>query len=316
LTDRTIDVITAATLAEQAGMESIWVGEHSHLPVSTVHRYTSQDYAKPGSNSAGKVPELYRRFVDPYVTLALAAAATSTLRIGTAIALPAEHAPLQLAKTIATLDLASGGRFEWGIGLGWNRPEIENNGVPFDRRRDVLREKVAAVRRLWTEESTAFNGEFVRFIESWSLPKPAQHPHPPILFGAKLTPRNVREIVEWADGCIPVRAMARDAEFEEAIEALRRSAGLAGRDPSSLRVSLLDPAPGFGGKRSLEAFVDSLPGERDLDRYRRIGVRRLILGIPVADLAGYAGALEAIRGSVVGEHLRKPAATPGGAGSR
>lgn len=290
LTDRSISPQQAAVEAEIRGFESIWVGEHTHLPVDTVHRYTSGRFSG-GNRPEGHVPEVYKRFLDPYVALTAAAAVTGRLRLGTLVALPAEHKPLILAKAIATLDLVSAGRFEWGVGYGWNPLETVNNGVPFDRRRAALRETVLAVRSLWTDEVAAFYGEHVEFTPSWSWPKP-QMP-PPILIGAKLTPRTIREIVEFGDGCVPVRSMGENTLADD-LARLRRAWTDAGRDPERLSVSLVEAEGLAGGKRSTEEFRKRLPTADDLAHLPEIGVGRLVLGVPAGDLDSYRRALDAV----------------------
>lgn len=147
------DTVAVAQMAEARGIESIWLGEHSHLPTATKHAFHEE------------TPDFYKRVPDPYVTLAAAATATERIRLGTAISLPAEHNPITLAKMIATLDHASGGRFDWGIGYGWNQLEMVNRGLDPLRRMATLREVVLAVRALWTSEVTSFDGKHVSFTE-------------------------------------------------------------------------------------------------------------------------------------------------------
>lgn len=156
------DMVRIAQLAEARGIESIWVGEHSHFPVASRHPF-AQD-----------TPAFYRRVPDPYIVLATIAAATKTIRLGTGISLPAEHNPLTLAKLLATLDQVAHGRLEWGVGYGWNRLEMVNRGLDPRHRMATFREVVLAVKALWTQDVTASDGKFVRFSESWSWPKPVQ----------------------------------------------------------------------------------------------------------------------------------------------
>ena len=253
LSEFTPKVTEVAPLVEERGFESLFVGEHTHLPTATVHSYTQGRYAGDKAKG-GYVPDYYKRFLDPYVTLSMAAACTRTLRLGTCIALPAEHNPLILAKEIATLDFLSGGRFEFGIGYGWNPLEMQNNGFDKADRRQVMREKIAAMKALWTEPEAGYSGKFVEFTESWSFPKPVQSPHPPILVGAAATPANLADIVEWADGWLPVRSFLAEG-VANGIEKLRAAARSAGRDPDELSVSIVDPEGSMGGKRSIEEFA-------------------------------------------------------------
>jgi len=292
LTDASVSAPDAAREAEVRGFDSLWIGEHTHLPTGTVHQYTKGRFS--GQNRPeGHVPDVYKRFVDPYVALASAAATTTTLRVGTVVALPAEHNPLTLAKTIATLDTASDGRFEWGIGFGWNPLETANNGVSFDDRRKVLREKVLAMRALWTQDVADYDGEFVKFTPSWSWPKPVQKPHPPILLGAKLTRANIRNIVEFADGCVPVRAMENDALGDD-LARLREAWADAGRDPAGPHVSLLEAEGTAGSKRSIEVFHQRLPSPAVVEGYAGLAIDRFLLAVPAADLDLYRAALDAL----------------------
>ncbi|MCV7222094.1 TIGR03619 family F420-dependent LLM class oxidoreductase [Mycolicibacterium elephantis] len=290
LTDQSIGPADAAREAEQRGFGSIWIGEHTHLPTDTVHRYTQGRFSGH-SRPEGHVPEVYKRFIDPYIGLTAAAAATTSLRLGTLVALPAEHNPLILSKVISTLDMVSGGRFEWGIGFGWNPLETANNGVAFADRRAVLREKVLAMRRLWTEEVASFDGTHVQFGPTWSWPKPMRPPA--VLLGAKLTASNIRFIVEFADGCLPVRAMGEQTLAED-LDRLRCEWEAAGREPGALSVSLVEATGLAGGRRSLDNFRSGLPSAGTVERYRSLGVGRLLLGVPTGDLDTYRRALDAI----------------------
>jgi probable F420-dependent oxidoreductase len=280
--DQGVGVVDVATAAERLGFESLWLGEHDHLPVDTVHPWID----------GGRPPEVYRRFLNPFVALAAAASVTTTLRLGTSVSLIAEHPPLYLAKEVATLDLVSGGRVELGVGYGWNRGAMANNGVDPDRVRAVFAEKLTALRRLWTEEEVAFDGEHVRFSASWSFPKPVQRPHPPIILGAALTPTSRRHIVELADGWMPIRTMVSFDELAAGIRTLRSAFDEAGRDRSALQVTLLDFEGAMGGKRSVEAFVDRLPSPESLATYEEIGVDRCTYAVPAHDPALFAETIE------------------------
>ena len=292
LSDQTITVNEAAPAVEERGFESFWVGEHTHCPVGTVHSYTQGRYGTGTVTKDGYLPDFYKRFPDPYITLTAAAMCTSTVRIGTCIALPAEHSPLILAKVIATLDVISGGRFEFGIGYGWNPLELQNAGFEKHQRRQVLQEKIAAMKALWTQETAGFDGEFVQFSESWSYPKPVQKPHPPVLIGAAPTPGNVRDIVDWADGWIPVRVFMGDDKLVADVQHVRRQVEEAGRDPEQLKITVVDTSGAMGGKRSREAFVAHLPSRETLETYRTLGIHRLNLGAPVHDRSFYLWSLD------------------------
>jgi probable F420-dependent oxidoreductase len=273
-----------ARAAEERGFESMFVGEHTHMPTNTVHAYTGDS----GERVKGYVPDYYRRFPDPYTSFAAAAAVTDRIRFGTCVALPAEHNPIALAKTIATLDRISGGRFTFGAGYGWNAPELENNGVPFAQRHAVFREKLLAMRTLWTEEVAAFHGEHVRFTESWSYPKPAQ-PRIPVLLGAKLTPRAIRHIVEFCDGCMPVKTF-EEGRLGTDLATLRAAWEEAGRDPGTLDVTIIEPSGTMAGKKSRQRFDEVMPTAGWLDSLHEVGVSRVVLGLPVTspEMTAYA----------------------------
>jgi probable F420-dependent oxidoreductase len=191
--DRGIRPAEAARAAEELGFHGFYVPEHTHIPV----RRTA---AHPGTGGADLPDDRYLRTLDPWVALSMAAAVTSTIRLGTAVALPAEHDPITLAKTIASLDHLSGGRVTLGVGFGWNTDELTDHGVPANRRRTVLREYLAAMQALWSCEEASYQGEFVRFDASWAFPKTVSQPRPPVLVGAGGGPRTFGWIAESADG--------------------------------------------------------------------------------------------------------------------
>ena len=256
---------------EARGLDSIWLGEHTHLPVDTAHAYLE----------GGRVPNRYKKFLDPWAVLTAVAAHTTTVRVGTLVALVAEHNPLALAKQIATVDLLSDGRVDVGIGYGWNPLEMVNNGVDPARKRGTFREKVRAMKRLWTQEHTAFTGEFVNFTDSWSLPHPAQKPHPPILLGAAPTPGCFTDVVELCDGWIPVRVAVDDA-LEEHVTRLHERAAGVDRDPASIHLTVSHPETSFGSV-TFEKFADRCPSAARLERYRKLGISGVVCSIPNRD---------------------------------
>ena len=186
--DRGITPAQAAAAAEAAGFDTFYVPEHTHIPVR-------RDALHPRTGTQELPDDRYMRTLDPWVSLSMAAAVTQTIRLGTAVALPAEHDPISLAKTIASLDHLSGGRVQLGVGFGWNTDELTDHGVPACRRRTVLREYLEAMRALWTEEVASYDGEHIRFGGSWAWPKPAQ-PRVPVIVGAGGTERNFSWIAQ------------------------------------------------------------------------------------------------------------------------
>ena len=253
-TGYTIRIDELAREAEQRGFESLFVPEHTHIPASRRSPW-------PGG---GDLPREYWHTLDPFVALAAAAAATSTLRLGTGICLLTERDPIVNAKEAATLDFLSGGRFELAIGAGWNAEEMENHGTAFATRFRVMSERARAMKVIWTEEEPEFHGEFVDFDPIWSYPKPVQRPNPPILVGGE-TDHTLRRVVDWADGWFPRGRGGFDPA--EGMARLRAIADEAGRAMDTIDVSL------FGAPPNREA----------LDRAEEAGMTRAILALPSND---------------------------------
>ncbi|KAA8889696.1 LLM class F420-dependent oxidoreductase [Nocardia colli] len=192
--DRGITPADAAVAAEGAGFDTFYVPEHTHIPVIRAA-------AHPQTGDASLPDDRYLRTLDPWVALATIAAVTTRIGLSTAVALPAEHHPITLAKTIASLDHLSGGRVSLGVGFGWNTDELAHHGVNPAKRRTVLREHLDAMRALWTDEEASFAGEFVNFGASWSWPKPIQK-RIPVLLGAAGTEKSFAWLAKNADGWI------------------------------------------------------------------------------------------------------------------
>jgi probable F420-dependent oxidoreductase len=274
-TDRSLPVADFARAAAERGFGAVLLPEHTHIPVSTGSPY-------PGG---AELPERYRRTLDPYVALSVVAAQTD-LQIGTCISLVAQHDPIALAKTIATLDFLSGGRFTLGVGYGWNLPELANHGREPARRRAIVREHVALMRALWQDAEAEFHGQHASLSPSWAWPKPVQQPSVPVLLGCQLTPRGCAEIVGWADGWI---GFGGDLDrFAADVEALRRQwteAGRAGAGP------LIRPMLGI---------VDDDTLRRSFDCFQALGVDQVVLDLQSVDdgilavLDRYAAALKAV----------------------
>ncbi len=252
-TDYAIRIEELARGAEERGFESLFVPEHTHIP-------TSRKSPWPGGPT---LPREYWHTLDPFVALSAAAAVTTRLKVGTGICLVVERDPITLAKEIASLDFLSRGRFLFGVGGGWNAEEMEHHGTDFKKRWRILRERILAMKEIWTKDEAAFHGEFVNFDPLWSFPKPVQKPHPPVLLGVN-TPNARDRVVEYADGWFPLAARAGD--LAAGIADLRRRAEKAGRDPASLSVSV------FSAKAD----------EVVLRGYQKAGAERAILGLPSA----------------------------------
>ena len=193
LTDYAIGPVELGQACEERGFESLFFLEHTHIPTSRRTPY-------PGGD---ELPKQYADTLDPFVALGAIAATTERLRLGTGITLVIERDPIVLAKEVATLDLISGGRVLFGVGGGWNREEMENHGTDPTRRWKLLRERIEAMKALWTEDEPQYHGEFVDFDPVWQWPKPVQKPHPPILLG-NAGEGALRRAVSYADGWMPI----------------------------------------------------------------------------------------------------------------
>ena len=243
VSSQSMDIGAMAQKAESLGFESLWLPEHSVMPVHVTTRY-------PGSPD-GAIPPSMSDIGDPFVGLARASAVTKTLMLGTGVCLIPEHNPLLLAKQNATLDLLSNGRFLFGIGAGWLQEETEIMGGNFAHRWSQTREAVLAMKELWTKEEAEYHGKFYGFPPVRCSPKPFQKPHPPILLGGSA--RNVfKRVVAWGDGWMPTRATAEDIKMGRAtLDAL---ADAAGRAPSSLEITVYSQD---GDPETLKRFEDS-----------------------------------------------------------
>jgi len=187
-TDYSIRIDELARAAEERGFESLFVTEHTHIPTSRRSPFAG----------GGPLPKEYSHTLDPFIGLMAAAAATRTLKLGTGICLVIEHDPITLAKTIASLDLLSNGRFLFGIGAGWNAEEMENHHTVFKTRFRLLRERILAMKEIWTRDEAQYHGEFVNFDPIWSYPKPVQKPHPPVLLGGE-SGHTLQRVVDFCD---------------------------------------------------------------------------------------------------------------------
>ncbi|MBB3049365.1 putative F420-dependent oxidoreductase [Prauserella isguenensis] len=249
--DRSIAPASAARVAEEAGFASFCVPEHTHIPVR-------RDAAHPRTGDSSLPDDRYVRTLDPWVALSTAAAVTTRIRLGTAVALPAEHDPLALAKTIASLDHLAGGRVTLGVGFGWNTDELADHGVPPGKRRTVLREYVEAMRALWTADEAAYDGEFVSFGPSWAWPKPAGDV--PVVVGAAGTAKTFDWITRTGHGWMTTPG---EDDLTDKIATLHRTWREAGRVGVPEVVAL-------AGRPDLE----------QLDAWAAAGVTETLFGLP------------------------------------
>ena len=242
----------AARAAEERGFESIWFPDHTHIPVSRETPFPL----------GGELPRQYKHFMDPFVSMMAAAGATSRIKIGSGVCLLIERDPIIVAKSIATLDVLSNGRILFGVGGGWNREEMANHGTRLEDRWRVLRERVAAVKAIWTQDEASYHGEFVNFDGIWCWPKPLQRPHPPVFLGA-VSGAGLKRVVDYCDGWLLVDP--RDGALQRAREELKKRASEAGRDAVSIPVTI------FCG-------VELTP--QVLDEYAAAGVARVVQFLP------------------------------------
>jgi probable F420-dependent oxidoreductase len=259
--DYTIEPVALGRLAEERGFESLFFPEHTHIPVSRKTPYAG----------GGELPDYYSRTHDPFVALAAVAASTERLLLGTGICLVVERDPIITAKEVASLDVISGGRFLFGVGAGWNREEMENHGTDPSRRFGLMRERVEAMKAIWTQEEAEYHGRYVDFDPVWSWPKPAQEPHPPVLVGGnaeKVLDRVVAFGDEWLPNRVPLE------ELPSRIEELQRRAEEAGRGHI--------PVTYYGVKPEPEA----------VERCVQAGVERCVFWLPPKEPAEVEGKLD------------------------
>ncbi|HEY5251342.1 MAG TPA: LLM class F420-dependent oxidoreductase [Acidimicrobiales bacterium] len=262
LTDLAMAPGAFAVAAEERGYHSLYLPEHTHLPVGSA----------PPALVDGVHAEDYRRSLDPFAALAAAAALTERILLGTGIALVAQHDPIVLAKQIATIDHLSGGRFVLGMGYGWNSQEAADHGVAFADRRAIAREKVLCMQALWDQDEASYNGEWVTLSRSYSWPKPVQRPRVRTLIGGGAGPKLFAAVADYADGWMPIGG----AGLAEALPELRRAFEAVGRDPDTLHV-----VP-FG----------TVPTEGKLEHYASLGVTEVVVRVPSGGADEMRGVLD------------------------
>jgi probable F420-dependent oxidoreductase len=237
---------------EERGFESVWAPEHSHIPLSR----------KTAPAGGGELAKKYYDTMDPFVTLTMAAAATKTLKVATGVCLVAQRDPIQTAKLVASIDQVSCGRFLFGIGNGWNQDEMENHGTVFKSRHKLARERVEAMKEIWTKSKPEYHGEFVKFDPMMAWPKPVQKPHPPVIVGGAF-PYSARRAIRYGDGWIPHASRNTYAEIADMLPEFRKMAAEAKRDPRSIEITV------WGPKQDADL----------MKRYEELGVSRIVFNL-------------------------------------
>ncbi|HEY7199340.1 MAG TPA: LLM class F420-dependent oxidoreductase [Candidatus Dormibacteraeota bacterium] len=249
--DRSIHPAEVARALEEHGLESFWVPEHTHIPVSRKTPYPD----------GGDLPDHYRRSLDPFVALSAAAAVTSRLLLATGVCLVAQRDPIVTAKEVATLDWVSNGRVLFGVGGGWNREEMRHHGTDPATRWALMRERILAMKEIWTHEEAEYHGRFVDFGPLWQWPKPVRRPHPPVLVGGDGA-TTLDRVLEYGDGWAPI-GRPGPVPFADRLAELRRRCEEAGRPPLPVTV-----------------FYTGRAEDADLEEHRRLGVDRVVLPLP------------------------------------
>ena len=255
-TEYSISPTELATAVEERGFHSLWVAEHSHIPIT-------RRFSHPQGEAA--LTKEYFDVMDPFVTLSAAAAVTKRLKLATAICLVIQRDTIQTAKSVASLDQISHGRFLFGIGCGWNAEEMEDHGTVYETRTLKMREQIEAMKEIWIKEKPEYRGEIIKFPPMMTWPKPVQKPHPPIILGGAFR-FAARRAIRYGDGLIPQASSAGSDSPKEFMPRLRQMAEEAGRDPRSLSVTL------GGAPEDLEV----------LKRNRDLGVARMTVRLPPA----------------------------------
>ena len=251
-TDYTISVTDLGRAAEELGFESLWFPEHTHIPASRKSPW-------PGGP---ELPKEYWHTLDPFAALAAVAAVTSTLKLGTGICLVVERDPITTAKEVSTVDFLSNGRFLFGVGGGWNYEEMENHGTNPKLRWRIMRERILAMKAIWTQENAEFHGRYVNFDPIWQWPKPVQKPHPPIIVGGN-GPGTLDRVIEYGDEWMPIAG--RGPDLAARIQELQEKAKAAGRGRIPVSIFGAPPRPDL------------------IETYRQIGVDRVIFRLPSAE---------------------------------
>jgi probable F420-dependent oxidoreductase len=255
-TDYSMGAADLAQALEARGFESVWAPEHSHIPTSRRSPY----------QAGGDLPRQYYDVMDPFVTLSAAAAVTRTIKLGTGVCLIIQRDTIQTAKSVASLDQVSGGRFLFGIGGGWNAEEMEDHGTEFKTRFKLMRERVEAMKAIWTKDAAEYHGELVDFGPMAAWPKPVQKPHPPIIVGGAF-PHSARRALRYGDGWIPNASRQHYADVTDFLPQYRAMASEMGRDTAQVPVTI------WGATEDYDR----------LRRYQDQGIVRVIVSLPPED---------------------------------
>ncbi|MEX2236699.1 MAG: LLM class F420-dependent oxidoreductase [Dehalococcoidia bacterium] len=261
-TDYAIQPVELGRAVEDHGFESIWFPEHTHIP-------TSRKSPWPGG---AELPNEYSHTHDPFVALGAVAAVTTELKLGTGICLIVQRDPIVTAKVVASLDYISNGRVLFGIGGGWNLEEMEDHGTDPDKRWKLMRERVLAMKEIWTKDEAEYHGKFVDFHPIWSWPKPVQKPHVPVIVGGGGA-HTFQRVVEYGDGWMPILGRVA-GQIKEQIAELNRMAAEKGRGPI--------PVTAFG----------AAPKPELIEEYEEAGIERCVFWVPPATADTVLPALE------------------------
>jgi probable F420-dependent oxidoreductase len=274
----TADPAIVAKRAEELGFESYWVGDHTIIPVKSSVKYAG------GTKADGSEPDYLWQLPDPLIALARAGATTSRIKLGTGITLVPERNPILTAKQIATLDDASGGRFLFGIGAGWNPEESTILGGDFEHRWSQVKDYIAAMKVLWRDEVSEYHGRYVNFPPVRCYPKPASKPHPPVLIGSINNPRALKRVAEWGDGWIPV--VTSVDEFADGVTKIKAMAKEAGRDANTLDFTVF----GITGQWQSVAKIRE---------FEKAGADRVVVWLGDGDLKVVLGEMERLAKAVL-----------------
>ena len=248
-----MNAVECAKALEQRGFDSLWAPEHSHIPA----------LRKSPFPQGGDLPSKYYDVMDPFISLTAAASVTSELKIATGICLVIQRDPIQTAKSVASLDQISSGRFLFGVGAGWNAEEMADHGTNFKTRMGLMRERIEAMKVIWTDDKASFHGKFVDFPEMITNPKPLQKPHPPILMGGAF-PHGGRRAIEYCDGWLPHATRPEYGDLIHKLPEFKKMCNEVGREPDTVPITV------YGVADDLDLLL----------RYRDAGVKRVVFALP------------------------------------